>query len=116
MEVNVLNVFNVLVNMHFRHSADVYVVSTCTFIVPIMEDSNFRVSSWNMNGLNNPVKRSRVMTKMRKEKKQIIFLQETHLSHSEHEKFRKFGYEITFHSSFKTGHKRGVAILLHNSY
>jgi exonuclease III len=76
---------------------------------------HFKVASWNVNGLNNPVKRSRVMAKMRREKPQIIFLQETHLSKDEHEKLKQFGYKNTFYSSFKTGHKRGVAVLLHNS-
>ena len=64
-----------------------------------------------MNGLNNPVKRSRVMAKMRREKPQIIFLQETHLSKDAHEKLKQFGYKNKFYSSFKTGHKRGVAVL-----
>lgn len=27
----------------------------------------------------------------------------------------KFGFNNTFHSSFATGHKRGVAVLIHNS-
>lgn len=54
------------------------------------------------------------MSKMRREKHQIIFLQETHLSQNEHEKLKQFGYKNTFYSSLKTG-KRGVAILIHNS-
>ena len=49
----------------------------------VMGYSHFRVASWNVNGLNNPVKRSRVMTKMRRENSQIIFLQETQLSQKE---------------------------------
>ena len=55
------------------------------------------------------------MAKMRREEPQIIFLQETHLSKDEYEKLKQFGYKNTFYSSFKTGHKRGVAVLLHNS-
>lgn len=77
--------------------------------------SNFKVVSWNVNGLNNPAKRSKVMTKLRKESSQIILLQETHLSQGEHKKLKRFGYNNTFYCTFKTGHKRGVAILLHNS-
>lgn len=55
------------------------------------------------------------MAKMRREDNKIIFLQESHLSKTEHEKLKRFGYTNTFYSTFKTGHKRGVAILLHNS-
>ena len=51
-----------------------------------------KLMSLNVNGLGNPVKRARVITKLRKEKTQINFLQETHLSRSEHEKLKKFGY------------------------
>lgn len=68
-----------------------------------------------MNGLNNPVKRAKVMTKLRKEKTQVIYLQETHLSYQEHDKLKKFGYKNVFFSSFKKGPKRGVAILISNS-
>ncbi len=77
--------------------------------------SNLTVVSWNVNGLNSPVKRSKVRTKLRRENNKIVFLQETHLSQNEHEKLKKFGYKNTFYSTFKTGHKRGVAILMHNS-
>ena len=55
------------------------------------------------------------MAKMRREDNKIIFLQESHLSKIEHEKLKRFGYTNTFYSTFKTGRKRGVAILLHNS-
>lgn len=55
------------------------------------------------------------MTKMRRENNQIIFLQETHLSHVEHEKLKNFGYKNTFFGTFKRGHKREVSILIHNS-
>ena len=54
------------------------------------------------------------MSKLRKEKSQMIFLQETHLSQSENEKLKNFGYKNTYYSTYKAGHKR-VSILLHNS-
>ena len=40
--------------------------------------NNIKIMSLNVNGLNVPMKRERVMTKLKKEKAQIIFLQETH--------------------------------------
>lgn len=52
---------------------------------------------------------------MRKEKAQVIYLQETHLSQQEHDKLRKFGFKNTFFSSFKKGPKRGVAVLISTS-
>lgn len=77
--------------------------------------SNLKVASWNVNGLNNPVKRSKVMTKIKRENSKVIFLQETHLSQNEHEKLKKFGYRNIFYSTLKTGRKRGAAILIHKS-
>lgn len=44
--------------------------------------------SLNVNGLGNAIKRARVMTKIKKENKHVIFLQETHLSPQEHEKLK----------------------------
>ncbi len=68
----------------------------------------------NVNGLHNPVRRSKVIAKMKKENIQVFFWQETHLSNGEHEKLKKMGIMNTFHSSHKSGLKRGVAILLSN--
>lgn len=52
---------------------------------------------------------------MKKERIQVIYLQETHLSHQENDKLKKFGYKKTFFSTFMKGPKRGVAILISNS-
>lgn len=51
---------------------------------------------------------------MKKEKAHIAHLQETHLNDKEHEKLRKMGFTKTFFSSYKSNHKRGVAILISN--
>lgn len=53
------------------------------------------------------------MTKLKKKEKktQINFLQETHLSKAEHE---KFGFKNTFYSSHSNAQKRGVAIFMSN--
>ncbi len=48
------------------------------------------------------------MAKLRKEKVQIAFLHETHLTQSEHEKLRKFGYTNIYYSTYRDGRKRGV--------
>jgi len=71
--------------------------------------------SLNVNGLNNPMKRQLIMKKIKKEMAQIIFLQETHLSQSEHNKLKRFGYKNLYHSSFKEGCRKGVATLIVNT-
>ena len=75
----------------------------------------YNIQSWNVNGINNPIKRSKIVAKLKREKINIVFLQETHLSAIEHEKFKKIGFRNTFFSSHRTGKKRGVAILIPNS-
>lgn len=72
--------------------------------------------SLNVNGLGNPIKRARVMTKIKKENKHVVFLQETHLSPQENEKLKKCGYRKVYYSSHVHSHKRGVAILILNSF
>lgn len=77
--------------------------------------NSLKILSLNINGLNSPVKRGKVLTKLKKEKVQVILLQETHLSQTEHEKFKKMGFRNSYYSSYKQGHKRGVIILISNS-
>ena len=79
-----------------------------------MSNKVFKVISLNVNGLLTPVKRSKVIAKIKREKAQIIFCQETHLTDQEHEKIKKKGFRHTYYLSFKTGRKRGVAILMPN--
>lgn len=74
-----------------------------------------KMVSLNVNGMNNPVKRAKVLRKLKKEELEVIFLQETHLSSQEHEKLKRYGYNTTFYSSFKQSHRRGVATLIRNS-
>lgn len=74
-----------------------------------------RIVSLNVNGLGNPVKRSMAMNKLKKEKHQICFLQETHMSKIEHEKLKKFGFRKTYYNSYSNSRQRGLAILISNS-
>lgn len=73
------------------------------------------IMSWNVNGLGDVVKRKRVMMKLKKERNQIYFLQETHMTKEEHVKLKKFGYRNVYFSSFNGGRKRGVIILISNT-
>lgn len=68
--------------------------------------NHIKIMSLNVNGLNSPIKRQKVMTKLKKETAQIMFPQETHLSQSEHNKLKKYGYRNLYHSSFKGGCRR----------
>lgn len=79
------------------------------------QSQGLRLMSLNVNGLGNPIKRAKIITKLKKEKMHITFLQETHLTKQEHEKLKRFGYKHTYYSSFKGNRKRGVAILISNS-
>ena len=80
-----------------------------------MGSRDLKIASLNVNGLSSPIKRSRVLAKMKKDKTQVVFLQETHMSKEEHEKFKKFGYLNSFFSSCKNSRRRGVATLISNS-
>ncbi len=55
--------------------------------------SNYtKEASYNVNGLLNPVKRSKILTKL-KEKIEIALLQETHLNVTEHNKLNRMGFK-----------------------
>lgn len=77
--------------------------------------NDLKILSLNVNGLNSPKKRRAVITKLKKEKLQVIFLQETHLSQTEHEKLKKFGFRNSYYSTYKQGRRRGVMTLIPNS-
>ena len=69
------------------------------------------IISYNVNGINNPIKRKKLLVKLKKEKGDIIFLQETHLVSSEHEKLKKLTNAQVYYSSYKSC-RRGVAVLI----
>lgn len=75
----------------------------------------YNVQSLNVNGINSPIKRSKMIAKLKREKIGVAFWQETHLSDLEHEKLKKMGFRNSFFSSHRSGNKRGVAILISNS-
>lgn len=55
-----------------------------------MTRDKYNFITLNVNGLHNPVKRGKVIAKMKREKQDVIFWQETHLSDTEHEKLKKW--------------------------
>ena len=79
-----------------------------------MQPNQLKLVSLNVNGLNDVKKRRKVFGKLKKEKAEINYLQETHLSDQEHEKLKKEGFKNTYYSSFRGSNKRGVVILISN--
>lgn len=50
-----------------------------------------KIATYNVNGLVNPIKRSKILTKLKRDKVEVAFLQETYLSDIEHAKLTKIG-------------------------
>ncbi len=61
-----------------------------------MQFQEYRVVTLNVNGLHNPIKRSKTIAKMKREKLHVIFWQETHLNSVEHEKLKQMGFKNFF--------------------
>lgn len=72
-----------------------------------------KIATYNVNGLGNPIKRSKIISKLKKEGIEVALLQETHLSQAEHVKLEKWKFK-QFSSSCPQSSKRGVAILISN--
>lgn len=70
--------------------------------------------SWNVRGVNHPIKRKKILTLLKKEGVKIALLQETHLKDIEHIKLKREWVGQVFFSSF-TSNSRGVCILIHKS-
>lgn len=77
-----------------------------------MVNGKIKITSYKVNGLLNPIKHNKILTKMKKEQAQIVYLQETHLDFKEHVKLKRMGFTSVFSSSYKGGRRRGVAILI----
>lgn len=73
--------------------------------------STTKFVSWNVRGLNHPVKRSKVFSHLRKLKAEVIFLQETHLRTSDISRLQRGCVSQVFHSKLNSKF-RGTAILI----
>lgn len=71
----------------------------------------YKYVTWNVNGLNQRLKRKKVILCLRKHNIGIALLQETHLTDSEHQNLEKQCPGQVFFSSF-TSQSRGVVILI----
>lgn len=71
-----------------------------------------RFISWNVKGLNGPVKRARIFNHLKYLNCDIAFLQETHLLVKDQNRLKKGWVGQVFHSNLNT-RSRGTAILIH---
>lgn len=74
--------------------------------------SSIRFLSWNVKGMNSPVKRSRIFAHLKHLNIDKAFLQEAHLRDRDQVKLRCPWVGDIFHSTFNSK-ARGVAILVH---
>ncbi len=74
--------------------------------------SCLRFVSWNVKGINGPVKRGRVFSHLKHLRTEIAFLQETHLITKDHHRLKASWVGQSFHSNFSSK-VRGTAILIH---
>lgn len=80
----------------------------------MVDSSTIKLCSWNIHGIQSPVKQKKVLNFLKREKVQIAFIQETHLSNEEHQRLKRDWVGKIFYSSF-TSRSRGVAILIHKA-
>lgn len=71
--------------------------------------------SYNVRGLNNPIKRKKIFGQLKKLHCSVALLQETHLPEIEHLKLKREWVEQVYSASSRGGKKRGVAILFSKS-
>lgn len=74
-----------------------------------MADLNF--ISYNINGINNPIKRKKILAQLKRWQSSVVLFQETHLSEMEHLKLKREWVGQVYSASFANKKKRGVAIL-----
>uniref|UniRef100_A0A3Q2QE32 exodeoxyribonuclease III n=1 Tax=Fundulus heteroclitus TaxID=8078 RepID=A0A3Q2QE32_FUNHE len=66
---------------------------------------------WNIRGINSPIKRKKMLTYLKRQKVDIAFIQENHLTDTEHFKLCRDWVGNVFYSSFLTK-ARGVDLLI----
>lgn len=71
--------------------------------------------TYNVKGINNPIKRKKIFGQLKKLQCSIALLQETHLTEIEHQKLKREWVDQVYSSSYGRYKKRGVAILFNKS-
>lgn len=70
-----------------------------------------KLVSWNVRGINSPIKKAKILSHLKKLNADICLLQEAHLTDSEHKKLQTSQFAQIVFSSYSSK-KRGVAILI----
>uniref|UniRef100_A0A667Z4X2 exodeoxyribonuclease III n=1 Tax=Myripristis murdjan TaxID=586833 RepID=A0A667Z4X2_9TELE len=73
--------------------------------------TKLKIISLNVNGLNNQIKCKKILLQLKQAKGDVLFLQETHLKKTEHEKLGKMTQGLIYSSSYGSK-RRGVAIII----
>ncbi len=58
--------------------------------------NTLKVISYNVKGLHNPIKKTKILRQLRQVNCQIAFLQETHPSDAEHEKLKSWADKVYY--------------------
>lgn len=77
-------------------------------------DNPTKFISWNVKGVNNPVKRQKVMSHLQQLKVDVAFLQETHLCNANVAGLKRSWVGQVYHSKFNAK-ARGTAILINKN-
>lgn len=78
-----------------------------------MAELNF--ISYNIRGINNPIKRKKILGQLKKLQCSVALIQETHLLQTEHLKLKREWVDQVYSASCGSKKKRGVAILFNKS-
>ena len=76
--------------------------------------TKLNVTSYNVKGLNNPEKRSKLLAELSRLKSQIIFLQETHFKNDKIPKLGNRKFPTVYHIASQSTKTNGVSILVSN--
>lgn len=77
----------------------------------VVNMNELNIFSWNVKGLGNRLKRMKILSLLKDDKADVVFLQETYLSDTEHTKLKTDWVGQVYFSSYKS-HSRGTCILV----
>lgn len=76
-----------------------------------MQSRIFGISSWNIRGMSNPIKKATVFLELESCGTELICLQETHLTDETNLQIRNKKFQTQYHSVYSS-YSRGVSILV----